>query len=457
VAVRELQGAIKSLVVAFAIAASAALTLLCVGSLVTPLAEAGAPRLALVLLVVATAAIVAPTAVGAGPLVDRLLFGRRRRLWEELQQFLGSLAPQDGATECCRRAIAEVVRALGLRGAAIVLRDGEVVVHGNMPGAEELARVWPRGEALDALPGSSFDPSLLNRLPTATVEALIGAGIIGYLMITSPRRRWGTIFGTSGLIEPSPADEPVLEAFAAQLALVLDTTALLEHTVAVERSLAHAEKLAAIGEVAARIAHEIRNPVTAARSLAQLMERDPTAPENVESASLILSELERVERHVRDLLRFARREEYASDPVDLGDLARDALGPFVPRLAAAEVAVAVAATPGIVVRGDREKLRQVLVNLVENALDALGDVPERRLDLAVERNGDRATLRVTDSGRGIPSDALPRVFEPFFSTKETGTGLGLAIVRRIIDAHGGRITAEPGLPRGTTFRVDLPA
>jgi two-component system sensor histidine kinase HydH len=187
------------------------------------------------------------------------------------------------------------------------------------------------------------------------------------------------------------------------------------------------------------------------------MREDPLAPENAESVGLILSELERVERHVRDLLRFARREEYAKLPVDLGDLARDAIEPFAPRLAAADVAVTIDATPGVIVRGDREKLRQVLVNLVENALDALGDVAERRLAVSVARTNGAATLRVTDTGPGIPHEALARVFEPFFSTKATGTGLGLAIVRRIIDAHGGRISAESAPRRGATFRIDFPS
>ena len=103
---------------------------------------------------------------------------------------------------------------------------------------------------------------------------------------------------------------------------MLDGAGLLARAVAVERSRAHAEKLAAIGELAARVAHEIRNPVTAARSLAQQLAREPASPLNAEHAGLILSELERVERQVAALLRFARREEFQFAPVDLGELAR---------------------------------------------------------------------------------------------------------------------------------------
>src|SRR5207245_2431247 len=178
------------------------------------------------------------------------------------------------------------------------------------------------------------------------------------------------------------------QAFVAQLALLLDGADLLARTIAVERSLAHAEKLAAIGELAARIAHEIRNPVTAARSLAQQLAREPGQPWVAEHR-LILEELDRVERQMGDLLRFARREELRFEPVDLGDLARGTLDALRPRPAG-------------------------------------------------------------------PADALPRLFEPFFSTKQTGTGLGLAIARHAVEAHGGAIVAAPAEGAGLTFRVTLP-
>ena len=210
---------------------------------------------------------------------------------------------------------------------------------------------------------------------------------------------------TSGLIEPSPADEPVLEAFAAQLALSPSTRPLSSSTPSRSSARSHTPRSSPpSGSVAARIAHEIRNPVTAARSLAQLMERDPTAPgERRVGLAHPLRAGSASSATFRDLLRFARREEYASDPVDLGDLARDALGPFVPRLAAArwrsrsrrrrESSSAATARSSVKSWSISSRTRST-----RSAMRRAPARPRRR----AER--DRATLRVTDSGRGILSD-----------------------------------------------------
>jgi signal transduction histidine kinase len=246
-------------------------------------------------------------------------------------------------------------------------------------------------------------------------------------------------------------------AFVAQLALVLDGADLLARAVAVERSLAHAEKLAAVGETAARIAHEIRNPVTAARSLAQQLCRGGGPAADAEAATLILTELERVERQVGALLRFARREEFRFEAVDVGALVRGVAEEFGRRLAAAGVCVELDCADGAVARADREKLRQALINLIENALDALAAVPgRRRLALTVASANGTVRLRLADNGPGVAAEAVPRLFEPFFSLKEKGTGLGLAIVRRTVEAHGGRIDAVSAPGAGMTVQVELP-
>jgi polar amino acid transport system substrate-binding protein len=169
-----------------------------------------------------------------------------------------------------------------------------------------------------------------------------------------------------------------------------------------------------------------------------------------------LDELERVERQVRALLHFARREEYRFESLDLGALVQSTLGAFAPRLAALGVRLDATVAAGVFVRGDREKLRQVLVNLLENALDALALGGERRIAAVVSTTNGTASVTVADSGPGIPPDALGHLFEPFFTLKPNGTGLGLAIARRTIEAHGGRIDVAPATPRGTTFRLDLP-
>jgi signal transduction histidine kinase len=455
IAVRELTYVVRGVLFAGGMLAALAGTFFASRALVAPLVAGGAPHAADVAMILMLAAVLMPAQAGLRHAIHRLVLRRRAHLWNDLRTFLTTLSPDAGALVCCRAALGEIVRVLGLHGAAILLRDGEAVVEGRFQ-VDRLREVWPRDEALDALPPALVTLDYLDELPRPVVEALIEAEVVGVVPITSPRRRWGALFATSGFLEPVPEEGDAVEAFVAQLALLLDAAALLERTVAVERSLAHAEKLAAIGELAARIAHEIRNPITAARSLAQLLARDPTAPENTEHAALILDELERVERQVRSLLHFARREDYHFESVDLGALVESTLSAFAPRLATLGVRLDATVTAGVVVRGDREKLRQVLVNLLENALDALALADERCLATMVSTTNGTVSVSIADSGPGIPPDALGHLFEPFFTLKPNGTGLGLAIARRTIEAHGGRIDVAPATPRGTTFRLDLP-
>jgi signal transduction histidine kinase len=344
-----------------------------------------------------------------------------------------------------------------LRGAAIILSSGaEPVIHGPVS-VDPLRLVWSSAP-VDTLPTRAFAGAELRELPQPLKEALIDASVVGVIPLATPRRRWGHLFIWTGFLETATRDDNVetLQAFADQLALVLDGAELLGRVVGVERSLAHAEKLAAIGELAARVAHEIRNPVTAARSLAQQLVRESDVAFHDEHA-MILTELERVERQVAALLRFARREEFQFEPIDLGVLVRATAEQFRARLEEAGVDLRVDAEDGIVTVADKEKLRQVLVNLIENAIDALATTERpRRLALRLGTDNGNARLAVADNGSGASSEDLPRLFEPFFSRKGTGTGLGLAIAKRTIDAHGGRIVAAGRPGDGMTFSIDLP-
>jgi signal transduction histidine kinase len=390
--------------------------------------------------------------------LDWLIFRRGQARRTELRAFMQTLSPDLGAAECCRRALAEVLRLMQLRGGAVLLTgDRGVVVQGDID-VDPLLAVWRDARAVELLPPRPFSIGKFRELPLEFQEALIETDVVGVMPITSPRQRWGAGFVTAGpLTTFSEEDREAIRAHADQLALVLDASELLERAVGVERSLAHAEKLAAIGELAARIAHEIRNPVTAARSLAQQLARDPTSPYNAEHAELILTELHRVEQQVASLLRFARREEFVFEPVELGDLVRSTVADLHDRLAAASVDCRVSSNGHAVARADHEKMRQVLVNLVDNAVDALAHVDhERRLSIIVGRDGTLSTIDVADNGPGVEADALARLFEPFFSQKPNGTGLGLAIVKRIVEGHGGRITAAPGDGSGLAFHLEVP-
>lgn len=145
------------------------------------------------------------------------------------------------------------------------------------------------------------------------------------------------------------------------------------------------------------------------------------------------------------------------EPVGLEEFVRSTLAGLAPRLDEACVSVGMDVVGTVVARADREKLRQVLVNLVQNAIDAMADQPApRQLGVAITLANGTARLRVSDTGGGIPAGLLPHVFEPFRSGKAQGTGLGLAIVKQIIDAHRGHIAVTSQLERGTVVTVELP-
>ncbi len=213
-------------------------------------------------------------------------------------------------------------------------------------------------------------------------------------------------------------------------------------------------------DLSAQVAHEIRNPITAAKSLVQQMGEDPRSPGNVEYAKVALEELDRVERSVAHLLRFAREEDLRLSAVRIDEVVASALETLRERVASAGVRLRTEIDTDAVLRADPEQLRRVLINLAANALDALAesDVPDPVLEVAAGENlaGTECWVRVRDNGPGIASDALARIWSPFYTSKPGGTGLGLAIAKKVVDAHGGSLEArsEPG--GGSEFTVTLP-
>ncbi len=212
-------------------------------------------------------------------------------------------------------------------------------------------------------------------------------------------------------------------------------------------------------DLSASIAHEIRNPVTAAKSLVQQMGEDPVSSRNIEYANIALEELDRVERSISHLLRYARDEELHFDSFDMCDVVASAVESFRDRIDLLGVELELQLdTPGRM-RGDPERMRRVLVNLVGNALDALeqGDSPVPRLQIAAGENlaATEVWVRVRDNGPGIHPDVLDKIFNPFFTTKDQGTGLGLALSKKIVDAHGGSIEVESD-ESGSEFVLSFP-
>lgn len=222
-----------------------------------------------------------------------------------------------------------------------------------------------------------------------------------------------------------------------------------------EAQVRRAERLSVLGTLAGGLAHEVRNPLGSIRASAQMLAEETEDPGACEYLAVIQDETDRINRLVESLLDYARPEHVEVGPVDLNQLVGDVV--HLTRSYATQADVEVAATPspdGLVVRGERDRLHQCLLNLALNGIQAMPD--GGHLDLALTRTWDQACVIVADTGQGIPADDVPRIFDPFFSTKDSGTGLGLAIVQRIVADHGGEIEVQSVVGEGTTFRVWLP-
>jgi len=227
-----------------------------------------------------------------------------------------------------------------------------------------------------------------------------------------------------------------------------------------ERRAIESRNARSLETLSASIAHEIRSPITAAKSLVQQMGEDPVAPENIQYARVALEELDRVERSISHLLRFARDTELRREPVSLPAVLESAIETLRERIerSGTRLSVDLDGAPELV--ADAEKLRRVLINLLGNALDALeaSDVEKPYLEVSAGLNlaGTEAWVRVRDNGPGIAPADRERIFSPFFTTKDDGTGLGLALSRKLIEAHGGvlEVQSEPGW--GSEFVLRLP-
>jgi signal transduction histidine kinase len=230
-----------------------------------------------------------------------------------------------------------------------------------------------------------------------------------------------------------------------------------------EKEVLRTEKQASLDELTASFAHEIRNPIAAARSLVQQMGEDPTSTENVEYARVALDELARVERSVSHLLKFAKEEDYHFENVNLAGVLDGALQQMRAKLEANSVTVSRSYLTGPVVRADADKLRQVFSNIIDNAIDAMAEVKsDRRIELAIQGAADQnghagmGMVKLRDNGCGIPDDRIAKIFNPFYTSKANGTGLGLGIAKKVLDAHRGTIEVSSHAGEGTEFRIAIP-
>ena len=223
-------------------------------------------------------------------------------------------------------------------------------------------------------------------------------------------------------------------------------------------NLVAAERVAAWQEVARRLAHEIKNPLTPIRMSLETLQaasaqNNPRFPALFkESAAVVLEEVDRPKRIVDEFTRFARLPKPELQDLELGELVEQVLALYAAPPPGVELEPAL--EPGLKVRGDRDQLTQVLVNLVKNAQEAMPG--GGRIWIRAHARDHQAVVEVEDTGPGVKPEDRARIFEPYFTTKGAGTGLGLAIAARICQEHGGALEVDGQPGKGALFRVTLP-
>ncbi|HYO99930.1 MAG TPA: ATP-binding protein, partial [Pyrinomonadaceae bacterium] len=256
----------------------------------------------------------------------------------------------------------------------------------------------------------------------------------------------------------TPDVRAVLEVLAGQVALTLEDYRLLEENVRLERQLAQGERLAALGQMAATVAHEVKNPLSAIKSIAQVMREDERlSADYTRDLDLIVGETDRLNRSVTQLLNFARHAPPTGDaPARADDLTRSIVELFRAEAKSRNIQLDARCDERQLLDGAQASaVRDALSNLLLNALQETP--PGGRVSVeAITRDGE-LLFAVTDGGAGVAPELRRRIWEPFFTTKQRGTGLGLAIVRKRIEDAGGRARLAPqAAGTGARFELSLP-
>jgi signal transduction histidine kinase len=396
----------------------------------------GRPGLVEALLILALALLAAPL---RGWLVQRfhLLFEREAALYKEIVARIGSYTGQYKDLSDLLHFVEErTTGALGLRQLKIFVQAPE-------------SGAWLQ-QILEQSKENAWEP--VEDDPVLTDQGFR----LGY-----PLRREDEVQGLLAVDAASASLTPdartILGLLADQVAIAIDDSRLLEENLRLERELAERERLAALGRMAATVAHEIKNPLSAIKSIAQVMREDENLRNEYErDLGLIVGETDRLSQSVTQLLSFARKESPAAQPLSVDELVRSVVDLF--RASAKEQGIVL----DLQVKVEAElagksvsALRDALSNLLLNALQA---TPHGgRVELIAAQSEGELVISVQDSGSGVPADLRERIWEPFFTTRQRGTGLGLAIVRKRVQEVGGTAVLDAGRNGGgALFQLRVP-
>jgi two-component system sensor histidine kinase HydH len=227
---------------------------------------------------------------------------------------------------------------------------------------------------------------------------------------------------------------------------------------ALQERVTRSERLAALGSLAAGVAHEIRNPLSSIKGFAQFFrKKNPPGSTDHKYSEVMIQEVERLDRVIANLLDYANPKEPAQEQTSFADIIHRSIALITDDAKAKKVDVIVEIAEDIPpVKVDRDQITQVLLNITLNGLDAMKKGGKLAIRCFVDDKGKSIIVDIEDTGHGIPEKELPRIFDPFYTTKKTGTGLGLAIAHRIVENHGGTLSVKSTGTSGTTFRITVP-
>ena len=396
------------------------------------------PGLVEALLILALALLAAPL---RGWLAQRFhkLFEREAALYKEIVARIGSYAGQYKDLSDLLHFVEE--RTTGVLG----LRQLRIFIEG----AETSSEPWVK-QVLEKSKENGWEP--VEDEPALTDQGF---------KIAYPLRREDKVEGLLAVDAASASLTPdarsIIGLLADQVAIAIDDSRLLEENLRLVRELAERERLAALGRMAATVAHEIKNPLSAIKSIAQVMREDESLRNEYErDLGLIVGETDRLSQSVTQLLSFARRESPAAQPLSVDELLRSVVDLF--RASAKEQGVVLDCQVKLeaeLAGKSVSALRDALSNLLLNALQA---TPQGgKVELTAAAGDGELLIGVQDSGSGVPADLRERIWEPFFTTRQRGTGLGLAIVRKRVQEVGGSASLEVSRNgRGALFQLRIP-
>ncbi len=298
--------------------------------------------------------------------------------------------------------------------------------------------------------------------------ALITA-LLAFFVTTEVRSGMNVVLARLGTLESGlsgnaaqPTAHPPLEEFDRVLrgidVLALSLHEKIENERALEAQVRHKERLSALGQFAAGIAHELRNPLATIRLRTQLTQRANGDAATQKNAAVVLEEITRLDAMIERLLYFSRPIQLAIQPTDLRVLCTTVLQSWSGRLNEAEVESECAGADHLECPIDSQKFRQVLENLISNSLEALRESSSQRKQITIRLFAENhfAQIQVEDNGPGLSAEAQSKAFNPFFTTKDRGTGLGLSIAYEIVKAHEGELWLENRAEGGAITTVRLP-